>query len=75
MLIYVGKWKHVDGGIETVEGFTQEEAEAEVKRERSIDKDRRIDTYTPQEFEAEINNDLDEENPFSLNYWVRIFAG
>lgn len=74
MIIYVGRWDLLDGGIDVVEGFTKEEAKAEVERQRKLEKDdKRIDTYTLKELEAEINNDLDEDDPFSLRYWVRIF--
>ena len=73
MKIYVGRWDLVDGGITEVEEFTEEEARAEMERERGLSKDKRIDAYTLKELESEINNDLDEREPFSLRYWVRIF--
>lgn len=73
MKIYVGRWDLVDGGITEVEDFTEEEARSEMERERGLSKDKRIDAYTLKELESEINNDLDEREPFSLRYWVRIF--
>lgn len=73
MKIYVGRWDLVDGGIDAVESFTEDEAREEMENERRASGDKRVDTYTLKELESEINNDLDEEEPFSLHYWVRIF--
>lgn len=71
--VYVGRWDLLEGGIEDVESFSEEDAIEELKREEALDNDTLIDTYTLEEFEAEFNNDLDEENPFSLRYWIKIF--
>lgn len=72
--IYVGRYDLLEGGVEEVEEFTEDEAKEEMIRQRAFHpNDKRIDTYTLEELEAEINNDLDEDEPFSLNYWVRIF--
>lgn len=73
MKIYVGRWDLVYGGILEVEDFTEEEARAEMERERGESGDKRIDAYTLKELESEINNDIDVHEPFSLKYWVRIF--
>lgn len=73
--IYVGRWDLVEGGVPVVEEFTENEARAEMKREQKLTKDKRVDTYTLKELETELNNDLDEDEPFSLNYWIRIFEG
>lgn len=73
MKIYVGRWDLLDGGIEEVEDFTEEEARVEMEQERLVSKDKRVDIYTLKELECEINNDLDDDNPFSLRYWIRIF--
>lgn len=71
--IYVGRYDLLEGGVPDVEEFTEKEARMEMKRQRRLSKDKRIDTYTLKELETEINNDIDEDAPFSLNYWVRIF--
>lgn len=73
MKIYVGRWDILPGGIAEVEEFTEEEARAEMERERAESGDKRVDTYTLKELESEINNDLNTKEPFSLCYWVRIF--
>ena len=79
MIIYVGRWDMFFGGVLEMEELNESEVKEELSREiedyakTHTREDNRMGVYSPQELEAEINNDLDEEDPFSLRYWVRFF--
>lgn len=73
MKIYIGRLELFDYGIADLEYMDQNEVAEELEREKKMcPEDKRIDTYTPYELEAEWNNDID--GSFNTDtYWIRIF--
>lgn len=73
MKIYIGRLELFDSGIADLEYMDQNEVAEELEREKKMcPEDKRIDTYTPAELEAEWNNDID--GSFNTGtYWIRIF--
>lgn len=74
MKIYVGRWDLYPYGICSLYEATEEDIVEEIREEVGSHgkKDKRIGAYTPQEFEAEFNEDLD--GSFNTGtYWIKIF--
>lgn len=78
MKIYVGRWELWPYGALELYDTTKEEIIAELAREveqyaKEHDvEDNRIGVYTPEEFEAEFNENLD--GSFNTEtYWIKIF--
>lgn len=82
MKIYVGRWDLLPDELEGYNGLSQmNRMDVAVELSHEIDRyaethdveDNRMGVYTPEEFEEEFNQTL--ENHFtSEDYWIRIFA-
>lgn len=73
MRIYIGRWDLFAYGLLELDDMSQDEIAEELEREKELrPEDKRIDTYTPYELEAEWNNDLDGSFN-TATYWIRIF--
>ena len=81
MKIYVGRWDLIPAEWPEIElrGLyekTEAEIRAEIERQRDVLSaaawDARVAEYTPEEFEAEFNEDSDQSFNTS-KYWIKIF--